>query len=191
MEGGLFGNVKSDDHNGADTVFVSALATGAHVQGLRPGSSPKEVIYWLEGVLVFLTTQLFRALAVSDEVSRVAKYCQQHYPEDVVDAVLISIEHVVLVHIIPNTETQHTALMPLFMIENHLSLDVRDRYVNTYLEKLAGKDKKIVAGDEQFGNRRRAKRRKDRREMDSTKITEMHFGGTDDDGEKEGTWRQR
>ncbi len=69
-----------------------------------PGSSPKEVIYWLEGVLVFLTTQLFRAQAVLDEVSRVAKYCQQQYPEDVVHAVLMSIEHVVLIHIIPNRE---------------------------------------------------------------------------------------
>lgn len=185
MEDGLFGNIKSEDHSGTGTAFVSGLATGAHVQGLRPGSSPKEVIYWLEGVLVFLTTQLFRAQAVSDEVSRVAKYCQQYYPEDIVDAVLISIEHVVLIHIIPNTEVQHTALMPLFQVENHLSLDVRDRYASTYLEKLARNDEKIVESDIQFGQRRRGKRRKAGRGMCSDKITEMHFGDTDDDGEGE------
>lgn len=76
------------------------------------------------------------------------------------DAVLISIEHVVLIHIIPNTEVQHTALMSLFQIENHLSLDVRDRYASTYLEKLARNDEKIVKSDIQFGQRRRGKRRK-------------------------------
>lgn len=185
VEGGLFGNIKSKFHSETDTAFVGGLATGAHVQGLQPGSSPDEVIYWLEDVLVFLATQLFRAQAVSDEVSHVARHCAQYYPKDVVDAVLISIEHVVLIHIIPADEVQHTALMPLFQIENHLSLDVRDRYASTYLEKLARKDKDILASDAQFGQRRRHKRRIARRGVCSNRISRMCFADIDDGGEVE------
>ncbi len=185
MEDGVFGNIKSEDHSGTGTAFVSGLATGAHVQELRPGSSPKEVIYWLEGVLVSLTTQLFRAQDVLDEVSRVAKYCEQQCPEDVVDAVLMSIEHVVLIHIIPNREVQHTALMPLFGIENHLSLDARDRYASTYLEKLACIDEKTFENNRQFRLRRGNQRWEALREMRTNKILEMHFEDTDDNQEGE------
>jgi len=186
MEDGLFGTVMSDDQSSNDTAFVSGSATGAHEQGLQPGSSPKKAIYWLEGVLVFLTTQLFRVQAVSDEVSRVVEHCQQHYPEDVVDAVLMSIEHVVLIHIIPDTEVQHTALMPLFQIENHLSLDVTDRYDSTYLEKLARSDEKTLEEDDKFGRRTRDKRRKARQESSGTnEISNVHFGDADDNEERE------
>lgn len=141
----LFSQLRSENQSSTDTAFISSLATGAHVRGIEPGSSPKETIYWLEGVLVFLTTQLFRLHAVQNEVSRVAEYCQQHYPNDVVDAILMSIEHVVLVHVVPGKGIQHTALMPLFNIRSHLTLDVRDCYSKSYLDKLAQEDGEAVA----------------------------------------------
>lgn len=49
----------------------------------------------------------------------------------------MSIEHIVLVRVIPGKEVQHTALMPLFRIPNRLSLSVNDHYASSELEKIA------------------------------------------------------
>ena len=111
-----------------DTEIIGSLTTGVHLSGDPAGSSPTGVIYWLDGVLVVLTTQLYQSNAVEVEVSRVAQYCHDNHPDDCVDAVLISIEHVVLVHIIPGEEIQYSGIMPLILIEHHLSMDARSRY---------------------------------------------------------------
>lgn len=95
-------------------------------------------------MLVFLTTQLYRDNAIDEEVSRVVKHCQTHYSDRVVDAVLISIEHVILVHIIPGSEVQHTGLLPLINIKTHYTMDIQDRYAISYLNKLAGKDETVL-----------------------------------------------
>ncbi|KAL8695487.1 MAG: hypothetical protein Q9218_000065 [Villophora microphyllina] len=49
----------------------------------------------------------------------------------------MSIEHIVLIRILPGKEIQHTALMPLFDIGNHLTMDSSYRYASSYLDKLA------------------------------------------------------
>ena len=118
--------------------FVSVLATGAHIHGNLPGSAPQTTIYWLDGVLVMLTAQLFQPNAVHDGISCISGYCQENRPNDYVDAVLISIEHVVLIHVSPDG-IQHSPLLPLFDISNHLSMDVRDRYASWYLNGLERK----------------------------------------------------
>ena len=123
-----------------DTEIVSYLAAGAHLSGDPAGSSPTEMIYSLDGVLVFLTTQLYRSNAVNLEVFRVAQYCHDNHSDDCVDAVLISIEHVVLVHINPRKEIQHSGIMPLIPIEHHLSMDARSRYSSSYLNRLASRN---------------------------------------------------
>lgn len=64
-----------------------------------PGSSPEKMIYWLDDVLVMLATQLYRPQVVDESVAFIAQYCRILHPQDTIDAVLISIEHVVLVHI--------------------------------------------------------------------------------------------
>ncbi|KAL8688126.1 MAG: hypothetical protein Q9218_005880 [Villophora microphyllina] len=144
INNGVFGHVKPEFQEGYATGFFSNLAVGAHYEGRPAGTAPKETIYWLDDVLVFLTTQLYRAGAVDEEISRVVKHCQEHYPNDIVDAVLISIEHAVILHIIPDSEVQHTGLLPLLNIENHCTMDVRDRYSSSYLNKLAGKDEALL-----------------------------------------------
>ena len=122
--------------------FVSVLATGAHVHGNIPGSAPRNTIYWLDGVLVMLTAQLFRPNAVHDGISVISDYYQENRPKDCIDAVLMSIEHVVLVHVSPNG-IEHSPLLPLFDIPNHLSMDVRDRYASWYLNGLERKMREI------------------------------------------------
>ena len=137
---------------------MTCLATGAHVGGSSPGSSPLGTVYWLDDVLVFLTTQVYRPGALDNGVSHISKYCKENYPDDVIDAVLMSIEHVVLVHVIPNVEIQHSSLLPLLNIQNHITLDVRDRYNSTYLATKQG------AKDDRFSKREQRKIQKARDE---------------------------
>lgn len=138
----IYGHVDPEFEDAYVTGFFSVLATGAHYQGGPAGSAPEETIYWLDDVLVFLTTQLYRADAMDEEILRVAKHCQVHYPGQVVDAVLTSIEHVILVHVMPGSEVQHTGLLPFIKIKIHFTTDVQDRYTNSYLNRVAGTDKK-------------------------------------------------
>ena len=166
-----------------DTEIISSLTTGAHIPGVDAGSSPKGVIYWLDGVLVVLTSQLYRANAVELEVFRVAQYCRENHPNDCVDAVLVSIEHVVLVHIIPGKEVQRSNIMPLVPIEHHISMDARSRYSGSYLDKLVPAD---GDADEEFKEKQKKKLRKAARErMAKNEGIVMHYGDTDDEEEED------
>ena len=141
---GIFGFIDKNPEYNAESDFFSRLASGGHLEGFSPASSPEATIYWLDNVLVFLTAQLYRTGAVDQGIARVIRYCQDNHPAGCVDAVLISVEHVVLIHVTPGEKVQHTAIMPLFNIENHLTMAVNDRYANRYLEKLAMKDEKFM-----------------------------------------------
>ena len=90
------------------------------------------MIYWLDNGLVVLTAQLYRPGAVDEGIARIVFYCQKHCSTQFVDAVLISVEHVVLVHVVPGEKVQHTAMMPLL-----------DRYRKPYLERLGAQEEKI------------------------------------------------
>ena len=120
-----FGFVHEGPEYDENSEFVSILASGAHPQGSSPGTSPEGTIYWLDNILVLLTAQLYRPGAADEGISRIVLYCQKHHSTQYVDAVLIFIEHVVLVHVFPGGKMQHTAMMPLL-----------DRYGEPYQEKL-------------------------------------------------------
>ena len=137
--------------------FMSVLASGAHLQGSSPGSSPKDTIYWLNNVLVFLTAQLYRPGAPEQEIARIFHYCHTNHPGENVDAVSISVEHVILVHITPDRKVQRSAVMPLFNIENHVTMSVSDRYAPSYLKKLGAKEDDFMAKEAK--KRRKAKRK--------------------------------
>ena len=127
--------------------FVSHLASGAHLQDSPPGSSPEGTIYWLDNVLVFLTNQLYRPGAAEVEIAHIARYCHINHSGENVDAVSISVEHVILVHIRPDGKVQRSAVMPLFNIKNHVSMSVSDRYAPSFLKKLAA-DRNIMLESE-------------------------------------------
>ena len=163
------------------TEIVSSLTAGAHVSGGAIGSSPAETTYWLDGVLVFLTGQLYQPNAAELEVTRVAKYCHDNYPNDCVDAVLVSIEHVVLVHIIPQKEIQYSNIMPLITIENHLSMDARSRYNGSYLDKLVPTDEEV---DKEFTKKQKRKlKTAAKKSMAKNEGVVIHYGDTDDEDE--------
>lgn len=163
------------------TEIISGLTTGAHVSGGSTGSSPAETKYWLDGVLVVLTTQLYRQYALELEFTRVAQYCRDTCPDDCVDAVLISIEHVVLVHIIPDKELQYSDLMPLINIGHHLSMDARSRYSRSYLDKLAPADGEA---DEDFKEKQKKKLKRAAKEsMAKNEGIIMHDSDSDENEE--------
>ena len=83
---------------------MSVFVTGPNVDGHSPGSSLNEAPFWLDSALLVLASQLFRPQAVEEGFSYVIRYCRDTFPMDCVDAVLLSIEHNVPIHIKPNTE---------------------------------------------------------------------------------------
>ena len=158
---------------------MSCLAIGAHVQGSSPGSSPLGTVYWLDDVLIFLTTQLYRPGALDNGASHISKYCQENYPDDVIDAILMSIEHVVLVHVIPNVEIQHSSLLPILNIQNHITLDVRVRYHSDFLAK------KQSAKDDRFSEyeQRDVQKPQDETSLKTSGIRFIKHGDSDKDEE--------
>lgn len=138
------GSIDEEPEYNADSEFVGILASGAHLQGSRPGSSPDATTYWLDDVLVVLTTHLYRPGAADQAIAQTVRYCGKHHSAEYVDAVIISVEHVILVHVTPDRKVQHTAVMPLFDIKNHLTMSVNDRYAKPYLENLAAKDENFL-----------------------------------------------
>ena len=117
--------------------FVGFLGSGAHLQGKPPGTAPQDTFYWFDGVFVVLVAQLLRPNAMDEGISFVQKYYHDSHTNDSIDAVLISIEHVVLIHISASKKTQHTPILPLFTIPTHLSMSVKARYAHWYLSGLS------------------------------------------------------
>lgn len=94
-------------------------------------------MYWFDGALVSLTAQLLDCPDVfSGAVARVAEYCRNQRPNHCVNAILMSIEHIVLMRIYPGEEVERTELLLLFDISNHISMAANERYHSDYLEKL-------------------------------------------------------
>ena len=185
---GVFGFLHDGSGPTPDSEFISTLASGAHMQGSTPGSSPDATIYWLDNVLVVLVAQLYLPGAADEGIERIVHYCKEGHSTEYVNAVVISIEHVILVHVSPGGKVQRTDIMPLFEIENHLSMAVEHRYAKDYLGKLAAKD-------EMFMKKEAKKQRKAQAEsMLKNDGIDFHYGGEDDeevdsDGEEESALR--
>lgn len=65
--------------------------------GTRPGSSPEQAVYWFNGALVMLTAKLCEATALDEGILRIVRYREEKSPMASINAVLLSVEHVVLV----------------------------------------------------------------------------------------------
>ena len=166
-----------------DAEFFSVLGSGAHRAGEKPGVAPQETIYWFEGVLVVLTAQLYRDGACKRATQYVAKYCEVNHAEMVVDAVVLSIEHLIMVHIIPSSkgsgpEVQYTNLLPLFEIPEHLTMHAAERYTESYLSQ------HLDPNNEKFQKRLRRKQREATSErMIKNEGINMQFGKDEDDSD--------
>jgi len=103
------------------------------MQDLPIGSAPEISKYWFEGALICLVPRLNRPgileKAIADAIQ--SGYSECNFLS--FNALLISIEHVVLVKAYKQGQQVHveyTRLLPLLSPEIHLSMDARDRYDN-------------------------------------------------------------
>ena len=120
----------------SDTEFVAHFGIGCHIKGNPPGSSAGESIYWFEGVLVVLAVRLDQPGAIASNIARVFHYHQQNCALKSINAIVISIEHLMLLTISSCGNVQHTELLPLFVLRTHRSKDASSRYPAAYLEAL-------------------------------------------------------
>lgn len=130
---GIWGLIRDSSGN---EEFISVLTTGPHTQDTGSVFSASGNTFWLRSVLVVLCSRLSRPNAVEEGISQVLRHHQHTCPKNVMDAVLLSIEHVVLIHIKPDEKVQHTALLPLISIPTHLSMAPNEIFTQLYLEKL-------------------------------------------------------
>ena len=104
-----------------------AMSGSCSVDGSRAFPAGR-MIYWFDNVLVVLTTRLGRSQAVENGVDRVVEYCRENCPASCVDAILMSIQNVVLIRILANGAVEHSARLPLFDITESLSFELEHCY---------------------------------------------------------------
>lgn len=142
----------------ATTEFIAHLGVGSHLEENAPGSAPQELMYWFQGALVLVTAQLDRPGALEESVAQAASYCRAKCPEDSVNVIVISIEHVVLVRVYADERVEHTTTLSLFELQNHYSKDTRERYDAQAIEEKENAAKAILARHEVEGRRRERRR---------------------------------
>ena len=114
--------------------FVGHLGIGCHLDGTEPGSAPNASIYWLGDVLVHLVPRLELHGKIDEGVARTVQYCYDNHRGIAINAVLTSVEYVVLVRVYPGGRVEHTELLPLFDFNEHLTMDAHARYGAEYVD---------------------------------------------------------
>ena len=125
--------------------FVAHMGIGAHFNDNPAGSAPQSSMYWFEGVLVHLVARLDKPDAIPQSVSRVAQRAREDCPWQPVDAVLISIAHIILVRVFPDSKVQHTKPLALFVFRDQPSQDPRERFSPSELEEMLQRKERATA----------------------------------------------
>ncbi|CAO1604791.1 hypothetical protein XANCAGTX0491_008332 [Xanthoria calcicola] len=132
--------------NGKPSGDLVMTANGAH-SGICPLVAPLKTVYWLDAVLVHLASKLDQADLFEAQISFMVNYCGQNHGNETVDAILISIEHVLILRIKPNARVQRSALLTLFNLPSHCGMDPADRSHTPDLERLGDPDQREQAGN--------------------------------------------
>ena len=138
-------NLMSSTDQEEESEFVAHMGVGAHLNDNAAGSAPQSSMYWFEGVLVHLVARLDQPDAIPQSVTRVAQRAREDCPWQPVDAVLISIAHIILVRVFPDSKVQHTKPLPLFIFRDQPSQDPRERFSPSELGSLLQRKERIAA----------------------------------------------
>ena len=114
--------------------LATYLGVGYHMAGLPTGSAPEESKYWFEGALICLVPRLNCPGILEAAIADAVEYGRAQCTTNSFNAVLISIEHLVLIKLFPDGTVDHTEVLPLIHITCHLSQDPRARYGDRVLE---------------------------------------------------------
>lgn len=155
--------------------FLSLFLSGNHLAGMKKGLSPDDTTYWFNGALIILTTRLKSPYALERGLHQILQYRHQHQCKTF-NAVLISIEHVVLVKVFPNGEIEHTDVMALFRIERHISAGVQGTS-STVLEENPQAEKPRSPRDEMPYHARESKEHNEQMSTDAARRAQ-HPGTT-------------
>ena len=120
--------VSSEEDQERQPEPMSLAMSGSCLVDGSPAFPAGRMIYWFGNVLVVLTTRLDRSRAVENGVGRVVGYCRENCPASCVDAVLMSIQSVVLIRVLANCDVEHSAPLPLFDITESLSSELEHCY---------------------------------------------------------------
>ena len=126
--GALYLGLKTHRSSELDLELASCLGVGYHMAGLPIGSAPEETKYWFEGALICLVPQLNYPGNLEAAIANAMEYGRANCTATSFNAILISIEHLVLIKSLPDGTVDHTELLPLFLIVYHLSKGARARY---------------------------------------------------------------
>ena len=126
LRDGYLGIVHGNDSSGL-AHFAAELGLGCHMDGSQPGSAPAASSYWFGGVLIRLECQLDRPAAVQQAIVLAVECGRRESQEPNFDAILLSIEHAVILRVFPD-HIEHTELLSLLEIPIHYTKTPLDRY---------------------------------------------------------------
>ncbi len=108
--------------------LATCLGVGYHMDGLPMGSAPNETKYWFEGALICLVPQLDHRGVLEVAMADAIEYGRTNSTKNSFNAVLISIQHIVLIKSFPDGSIEHTDFLPLIPITTHRAKDPQARY---------------------------------------------------------------
>ena len=117
--------------------LLPMFAKGFHRPDHEPGSSPVETMYWFDGVLIGLAATIDEPTQREAAVARLVRFGRDQRPRREFDGLIISIEHVLLIRVRnPHhrtwPEVDVTNPIPLFRIDDHHAVDLRQRFASCY-----------------------------------------------------------
>ena len=107
-----------------------------------------------------------------------AQYCISNHSTDVINELLLSIEHVDLIRVYPDGAVDHTDTMPLFDIRMPPFLDTRAHYPSAFLETTRARRVKAAA-------RRQAEDERARRSREGIEHSNNTAGSSNIDNEED------
>ncbi|KAI9782560.1 MAG: hypothetical protein M1839_004804 [Geoglossum umbratile] len=108
-------------------ILLPVFMEACHRPGIEPGISPAdETLYWFGGVVIYLTVRLNSDDHRKAAIARAVAFGRES-DRGWFDAVIISIEHVVLLRLLPGDMVEHTDAIPLFSIPVHTSMHAEHR----------------------------------------------------------------
>ena len=132
----LYIGVMTEDTSEGDTELATCLGVGYPMKGLPVGSAPKDTKYWFEDALVCLVPRLDHPGLLENAIADAIEYGRARCTRNSFNAVLLSIEHLVLITSFPDGSVDHTELLPLILIPTHYSKDPRAEYGDRALDDI-------------------------------------------------------
>lgn len=131
---GLYLGIMTDNDLGDYNELATSLGVGYHMDGPPIGSAPHETKYWLEGALICLVPLLNYPGILEKAIVDAIEYGRADCTKNSFNAVLMSIEHLVLIKSYSDGSIDHTEILPLIPINTHVSKDSRARYGDQALD---------------------------------------------------------